>query len=273
MIRFLQRDNRLTKALFVVIIAAASVSMVVYLIPGLTGQGTASGDTYAVVYPHWYSRFLASGESVSQQRVEQLARQQLQQQRYPDNPMILGLFEQRIGQQLVQQQVLLAEAEKLGIRATDDDVRQYLHTGPAGQVIFPNGQFIGEDQYARLISDRFNISVKDFEDDVKRDIIVKRLQALITAGVTVGDQEVRDTYRKDNVKIKFDYAVISVDDLRKQINPSDADLEAFFKKNSAVLRRPPDGIFCTGAGKVTAHPHQGGCGSGRQDRCCRQGQG
>jgi peptidyl-prolyl cis-trans isomerase D len=233
MIRFLQRDNRLTKALFVVIIAAASVSMVVYLIPGLTGQGTASGDTYAVVYPHWYSRFLASGESVSQQRVEQLARQQLQQQRYPDNPMILGLFEQRIGQQLVQQQVLLAEAEKLGIRATDDDVRQYLHTGPAGQVIFPNGQFIGEDQYARLISDRFNISVKDFEDDVKRDIIVKRLQALITAGVTVGDQEVRDTYRKDNVKIKFDYAVISVDDLRKQINPSDADLEAFFKKNAA----------------------------------------
>ena len=38
MIRFLQRDNRLTKALFVVIIAAASVSMVVYLIPGLTGR-------------------------------------------------------------------------------------------------------------------------------------------------------------------------------------------------------------------------------------------
>ena len=43
MIRFLQRDNRLTKALFVVIIAAASVSMVVYLIPGLTGQGASLG--------------------------------------------------------------------------------------------------------------------------------------------------------------------------------------------------------------------------------------
>ena len=35
MIRFLQKDNRLTKALFVVIIAAACVSMVIYLIPGL----------------------------------------------------------------------------------------------------------------------------------------------------------------------------------------------------------------------------------------------
>src|ERR1035438_2904843 len=110
MIRFLQRDNRLTKALFVVIIAAASVSMVVYLIPGLTGQSAATGDTYAVVYPHWYNRFLSSGETIGQQRVSQMARQQAQQQHYPDNPMIMNLLEQRIGQQMVQQQIMLADS-------------------------------------------------------------------------------------------------------------------------------------------------------------------
>ena len=42
MIRFLQSDNRITKALFVVVIGAASVAMVVYLIPGLTGAGAAA---------------------------------------------------------------------------------------------------------------------------------------------------------------------------------------------------------------------------------------
>ena len=235
MIRFLQTDNRITKALLVVIIGAASVSMCVYLIPGLTGGGAASTDTYAVIYPHWYSRFLSSGESVSQVRVEQVARQQLQQRspQYADNPMILNFFEQQVGQQLVQQQVLLEEADQLGIRATDDDVRQYLHTGPTGAVIFPNGKFIGDNQYAALISERLNMSVKEFENSVKTDIVVRRLQALITAGVTVSDQEVREGYRKNNIKIKFDYAVISSDDLRKTINPSDSDLEAFFKKNAA----------------------------------------
>ena len=235
MIRFLQTDNRITKALLVVIIGAASVSMCVYLIPGLTGGGAASPDTYAVVYPHWYSRFLSTGDSVSQVRVEQVARQQLEQRnpQYADNPMILNFFETQVGQQLVQQQVLLQVADKMGIRATDDDVRQYLHTGPTGEVIFPNGKFIGNDQYAALISQRLNMSVKDFEDSVKTDIVVRRLQALITAGVTVGDQEVRDAYRKQSLKIKFDYAVISSDDLRKNINPSDSDLEAFFKKNAA----------------------------------------
>jgi peptidyl-prolyl cis-trans isomerase D len=235
MIRFLQKDNRVTKALFVVIIGAASVSMVVYLIPGLTGQGASTAGTYAVVYPHWYSRFFSAGVVISQEKVSQLARQRVQQQypQYADNPMILNMIEPQVGQQLVQQQILLAEAARLGIQATNADVLKYLHTGAAGQVLFPNGQFIGSDQYASLIQNRFNISVADFEENVKRDIAIRRLQALITAGVTVGDQEVREAYRKNNIKIKFDYAVISADELRNQINPSDADLQSFFNKNGA----------------------------------------
>jgi peptidyl-prolyl cis-trans isomerase D len=234
MIRFLQKENRLTKALFVVIIGAAVVSMVIYLIPGLSGQSGSSADTFAVVYPHWYSRFLASGEVISQQKVAQLATQRVQQQypQYAGNPMVMNMIEPQVGQQLVQQQILLDEAEKLGIRVTDADVRQYLQTGPPGQVLFPNGKFIGQDKYAALIQSRFDITVADFEDSVKHDIAMRRLQSLITAGVTVSDKEVRDLYLKNNVKIKFDYAVISSDDLSKEINPSDADLEAFFKKNA-----------------------------------------
>jgi peptidyl-prolyl cis-trans isomerase D len=235
MIRFLQTDNRVTKALLVVIIGAASVSMCVYLIPGLMAGGATSADTFAVVYPHWYSKFLSTGDEVSQVKVDQVARQQLQQRnpQYADNPMIVNFFSQQVGQQLVQQQVLLQEAAKLGIHATNDDVAQYLRTGPTGAVLFPDGKFIGKDQYQAIIAQRLNMSITDFEESVKTDIIVRRLQALITAGVSVSDKDVREAYRKQNVKIKFDYAVVSSDDVRKSINPSDSDLEAFFKKNTA----------------------------------------
>ena len=233
MIRFLQTDNRMTKALLVVIIGAASVSMVVYLIPGLTGGGTASANTYAVIYPHWYSKLLSSGVEVTQEQVEKAARQQMSQQRYPDNPMILGLFEKRVGQQMVQKQVLLGEAEKLGIHATNDDVIAFLHKGQFGQYIFPNGQFIGTERYTALINNQFNLSVAEFEDDVMTNIVLHRLQTLIAAGVTVNDQEVRENYRTGHIKIKFDYAVISIDDLRRQINPPDSQLADFFKKNAA----------------------------------------
>jgi peptidyl-prolyl cis-trans isomerase D len=233
MIRFLQRDNRITKAFFVVVIAAASLGMVIYLIPGLTGQGASSADTYAMIYPHWYSRLLSSGLTVSQQRVSQQTRQQMQRSRYPDNPMIERIMEQQVGQRLVQEQILLAEADKLGIQATDDDVRTFLHQGQFGEYLFPNGNYIGEDRYTNFVAGQFNMSIPEFESEVKKSIAIRRLQTLITAGVVVGDQEVRDSYRKENIKIKFDYAVISSDDLRKAINPSDADLADFFKKNAA----------------------------------------
>ncbi len=235
MIRFLQSDNRITKALFVVVIGAASVAMVVYLIPGLTGAGAAAPDTFAVVYPNWYSRILSSGDTISQTHVQQVAESELRQRgpQYADNPMIVQYFEQQVGQELVQQKVLLQEAHKLGVYATDDDVRQYLRTGPTGQVLFPDGKYIGDEAYKQLVDDRLHISIDAFQDQIRDEITVRRLQALITAGVTVSDQEVRALYLKANIKIKFDYAVISAEDLRKTINPSDSDLEAFFKKNAA----------------------------------------
>ena len=235
MIRFLQQDNRVVKALFVVIIAAASVSMVVYLIPGLAGTGGVSAGTYAVVYPHWWSKFFSEGDTISQEKVSMQARQQLQQRnpQYASNPMIVNLFEQQVGQQMVQQKILLAEAAKLGISANDDDVRTFLHQGQAGQVLYPNGKFIGTDQYTSLIATRFDMSVAEFEDSVKNDITIQRLRAYVTAGVSVSDKEAREQYIKNNTKIKFNYAVISSDDIRKSINPTDAELEAFFKKNAA----------------------------------------
>jgi peptidyl-prolyl cis-trans isomerase D len=219
----------------VVIIGAASVTMVLYLIPGLGGVGSSSPDTYAVVFPHWYSRFLSSGDSISQAKVESITQNQLQQRdpQYASNPMIVQIFEQQVGQQLVQEQVLLVEAHKLGIYATDNDVRQFLRTGQIGQVLYPEGKFVGEDVYKQMIDERLHESITDFEQEIKDEITIRRLQAYITAGVTVSDKEVRDTYLKQNVKIKFDYAVLSSDDLRKTINPSDSDLEAFFKTNAA----------------------------------------
>jgi peptidyl-prolyl cis-trans isomerase D len=232
MIRFLQsKDNRFVKAIFIVIIGAAVVTMVVTLIPGIFQNADVTTDTYATVYPHWYSRYTFTGEKVSMTRVQEVAQQQLQRQRLPD--FALPYVVNRVGQQLILQKVLLAKAASLGIRANDDDVRAFLHTGQYGELLFPNGNFIGEDKYRQFISQQFDMSTADFEKALADDITINRLRAFLTDGVRVSDSEIRDQYRKQNIKIKFDYAVLSSDDLRKQINPTDADLQAFFTKNAA----------------------------------------
>ena len=232
MIRFLQsKDNRLVKAIFIVIIGAAVITMVITLIPGIFQNAAVSGDTYATVYPHWYSKLLFSGEQVPMTQVQEVAEQQLQRQRLPD--FVLPMMVQRVGQQLIMQRVLLAEAAKLGVQATDDDVRAFLHQGQYGELLFPGGNFIGVEKYKQFVSAQFNMSTDAFEKELRQQITINRLRALITAGVSVSDSEIRESYRKQNLKVKFDYAVISSDDVRKSINPSDADLQAFFTKNAA----------------------------------------
>ena len=232
MIRFLQKDSRLTKVIYVVIIGAAVVTMVITLVPGIFQDASTGTDTYATITGKgFFGRLLGGSQTVSNTEVQRAAERQIQQNHYPD--FLLNFMVERVGQGLIQQAILLNEADKLGIHVSDEDLRQVLHTGNYGAVLFPNGQFIGEDRYTEIIQSQLQMSRADFESQLKKSIVIERLRALVTNGVTVSDNEIRDQYRKSATKIKFDYAVISSDDVKKTIKPSDSDLQTYFKQNAA----------------------------------------
>ncbi len=232
MIRFLQKDNRLVKSIFWIIISVACITMVITLVPGIFNDSAAAADTYATVRPGGFlGKYFGKPTDISTTDVQQVAAQMLQRQRLPD--FVLPYMMQRVGQSMVQQAVVLQEANRLGLQVTDAGLAQFLHSGMYGQVLFPKGVYIGEEKYRELISQQFNISTQKFETEVKKEIEENRLKAMVTGGITVSDSEVRSYYIDQGTKIKFDYAVINSADLEKQINPSDADLQTFFKTNAA----------------------------------------
>jgi peptidyl-prolyl cis-trans isomerase D len=232
MIRFLQKDNRVVKAIFVVIISVACITMVITLVPGVFQDQTTNADTYATVRGGGLlGRYLGvSSSEITTARVQQTAMQMLQRNHYPE--MALPFIMQRVGQSLIQQAIILQEADRLGLQVTDDDLRRFLHTGMFGQVLFPGGQYIGDARYAQIIQDEFGISRKAFEDELKQEMEANRLKAFVTGGVTVSDSEIRQSYKEQGTKIKFQYAVLSTDDLGKTINPTDTELQAFFKQSA-----------------------------------------
>ncbi len=232
MIRFLQKDTRFTKAIFMVIIGVTCVLMVIFLVPGMFNDSASSSDTYASIrHGGFLGRFLPVEDRISTTEVQMVAKRMMRGQQIPD--MLMPMVMQQAAQVVIQQQILEDEAHRLGIRATDEDVRRFLHTGMWGQVLFPHGQYIGDEQYAQLVSDNFGMSTDKFEGEIKKQIVSDRLRDLITGGVIISQTEVRDSYLKQATKIKFDYAVLSADDLRKTINPTDAELETYFKQNAA----------------------------------------
>ncbi|QNI34336.1 peptidyl-prolyl cis-trans isomerase [Alloacidobacterium dinghuense] len=231
MIRFLQKDSRTVKAIFIVIISVACITMVITLVPGIFSDSTSSSDTYATIRgAGFFGRIFGSTDDVTTQEVQQLAQRMMQRQQLPD--FVLPFMMQRVGQGLIQQHIELQEAGRLGVNVTDEDLRAFLRTGTWGQVLFPNGHYVGDEQYASLVSQNFGISREMFEKELKKELQENRLRSFVTAGVTVSDQQVRDSYVQQATKIKFDYAVVSADDLRKTINPTDTELQAFFKQNT-----------------------------------------
>jgi len=233
MIRILQQDNRITKVIFAVIIGFAVITMVITLVPGIFDNASTNDATVfaTVKQPGYFGRVFGESTPIKTTEVNQLASRQLQQQHFPD--ALLPYFIPRAGQILVQRAILKHEADRMNLQVSDEDLRRELQTGPFAQYLFPNGNYIGDDAYMNFVQSAFQTTRGDFESQVKADMELNRLQALITGGVTVSDSAVREAYKVDGTKVKFDYAVISSDDLRKSINPSDAELQAFFKTNAA----------------------------------------
>jgi len=235
MIRLLQQDNRIMKIIFAVIIGLAAITMVITLVPGIfDNAGTNDSTVYATVKePGYFGRVFGDSTAIKTTEVNQLAARQLQQQHLPEQ--LMPYLVPRAGQILVQRAILKHEADRMNLQVSDEDLRRELQTGPFAQYLFPNGKYIGDDAYMNFVQSAFGnqLSRSEFESQVKADMELNRLQALITGGVTVSDNAVRAAYKTDGTKVKFDYVVISADDVRKEVNPPDFELQEFFKKNAA----------------------------------------
>ena len=235
MIRFPQKDSKAIKVVFWLIIGIACVTMVITLVPGiLSDQGVGGSNTYATIRPAGLlGRYLPLGASreITNQEVTQIAGRIAEQRHYP--PQAVPFLMPQAAQALIQREILLQQADKLGLKVTAADIRHELREGPWSVYFFPKGQFIGQDRYADFVDQQLHMSTANFEKQLGTELAINRLEALITGGVFVSDKDAADSYRRNNTKVKFDYAVLNGEDLRKQINPSEADLQKFFKQNAA----------------------------------------
>jgi peptidyl-prolyl cis-trans isomerase D len=143
---------------------------------------------------------------------------------------------QRILEQLINDEAVLIEAERLGLRVSDAELRQRIMTFPAFQ---QDGQFIGSERYRQLLaSQRPPILPDQFEADIRRQILGEKLQALVTGWVHVDDAEVEREYRRRNEKVKLELAVFTAEGFKKTIQPTDAELKAQFDKDPEAYRLP-----------------------------------
>ena len=230
MIRFLQTPGPIKKFVLGGLLTIISALMAITLIPGFgsanfLGNGTSTKGVVATV----------SGEEIHTSDVQKQARQTLEQE-YPragaQASMLLPYLSQQAYQMLVARKLLVTEARNMGLRATDDDLRNFLHQGQIGQMIFPNGKY---DQTAyEDVAFRNGFTVPQFEEVLKQDILIQKLRDLVSSSASVTDAEVKAQFAKQNTKVKFDYAFFKRDDILKTLQPADAELKAYYDRNKTA---------------------------------------
>src|SRR3954463_612405 len=83
----------------------------------------------------------------------------------------LGI-ENQILQQMVDERAALAEAERLGVKVSDEEVRQRIFAMPAFQ---ENGGFIGDARYQQLLRmQRPPMIASEFEENIRRGLAVEK---------------------------------------------------------------------------------------------------
>ena len=63
--------------------------------------------------------------------------------------------------------------------------------------------------------------------------MLSKLQALISGSANVSDAEIHQQFVKQNTKVKFQYAVLKQDDIKKGLHPSTEELKAYYDSHKA----------------------------------------
>ena len=224
MIRFLQTPGKTKKIVLGGLLVVICGAMVITLVPG-----GILGDAFGFGAPQGDVLVRVGDEQVTVADVTQTANNMVKQQFPRGFPsQYMGIIRQRAVDQLIMQKAMIAEAHRMGLKVTDDELRNELQHGPFAQVLFPNGQFIGQDAYENFVSQQLQLSVPAFEALLKQELLIRKLSAAVEGGIVVSDKEIADRYLRENTKVKFDYAVVTLDNISKQIKPTDAELKAYY---------------------------------------------
>lgn len=125
---------------------------------------------------------------------------------------------------LIDEKILLAEADRLNISGTDSDVSDNVRR----TFVDPDtGKFIGVEEYKRRL--RLNgEDLVEYENNLRDGATITKMRTYLASSAQVSDREIEEAFRKDNTKVELAYAIIDLEKVRSSFKPTDEELRAYY---------------------------------------------
>lgn len=224
MFQFFRRKDKLVRVFLGGLLVMVCVMLVVTLIPGLTGTGSTPDELVLAK---------VGGEEITSTAVSRQLQLMSRGSRLPAS--LLPLYAPQIVNQMVMEKAVLLEARRLGLSVSEEELAGQLRSNPT---FFQNGQFIGKEQYQNFVETRFGMSIPQFEAKFRESLVADKLRRLVTAGVSISDEEVKREFHRRNDKIKIEYALLKTGDVKASLQLTDAEIAGFFQKNKGRYTMP-----------------------------------
>jgi peptidyl-prolyl cis-trans isomerase D len=203
------------------LLTLVAISMVVTLAP-LPGVGPAMDEQVIAEI---------GDEVLTAAEVRRGISREMQNRAFP--PELAEMYVPVFVQNMVNERAVAYQAKRMGFTVTEDEVSNAIQS--LFPQLFEGGKFAGRQAYEQVLS-QMNVSMAQFEDLVKKQILVTRLEVLAIEGVVVTPGQVEEEFRRKNEKIALSYVSLSPANFRAQVKADDAEIAAHYEKNKPTYR-------------------------------------
>ncbi|MEM8548698.1 MAG: SurA N-terminal domain-containing protein, partial [Pseudomonadota bacterium] len=176
-----------------------------------------------------------NGKDISPQRFDSTVRTQLA--RLGDQTITPELQQQvqRLAlEQTIQREILIQHIEAQGFRVSDQQVSDFIRQIPDFQV---DGVF-DADTYRRLIAQALGQAPAQFENDVRRDLLVTQYTGGLLESSFMSPGEARRLIELFREEREVEYATLSADELLPEVVVDEAAVDAYYNDNPTRFQTP-----------------------------------
>lgn len=190
-----------------------------------------------------------NGENITYQEFQNALDQQIENQKKQsgtdlDENQIEQLRDQ-VWDALVTQKIIADLIKQYGIKVSDQEVRDIILGDNPPEFLKKNfvdslGNFNRQLYEDALFDPRNKKALVQAEDLVRQSRLTQKLQSMILASVTVGEDEVKRRYLEQYTNIEADYALVDLNLVSDaDVKVTDDDLKTYYDKNLNNYKIPP----------------------------------
>ncbi len=142
-------------------------------------------------------------------------------------------LDQQVLDRMVTTELLAQAAEDRGLLVTDEEVADTIQ-----KRFFEKGKPFDVEEYKRIVNGLYNTSEARFEEQLRRELMAQRMEALLGDSAHVSERELKDAFTAKNDRA--DLELLKVDPLfwkSKVKDPADDEVKAYIAANKPEVEK------------------------------------